>query len=243
MNKLVLFVIIPSILLAWGLSTSPAGVDNANASENIDIQVRQFLDSHRWSWRDANVSEVDGQALHDIILKHGYKNTLEIGTSTGHSSIWIAWALSKTGGNLITIEIDAYKRKEALANFKEADVDEYIDARLGDAHELVPELEGPFDFVFCDADKNWYNTYLESVLPKLTVGGCFAAHNVSEGSFRRGFGGRFRGRFGGGDFLQFARSFPNLQTEVLELRGSAGLSVSYKVAENRLRTVALHQKD
>ncbi|GAH79411.1 unnamed protein product, partial [marine sediment metagenome] len=44
-----------------------------------------------------NVSEADGKVLYDIIIKHKYKKALEIGTSTGHSGIWIAWALSKTG--------------------------------------------------------------------------------------------------------------------------------------------------
>jgi caffeoyl-CoA O-methyltransferase len=239
------WAIIPCVVLAVVLSTSLAGVQDPSASEAIDNQVQQFLDSHRWSWHDANVPEVDGRALHDIILEHGYKSALEIGTSTGHSTIWIAWALSKTGGKLITIEIDKYKRDQALAHFKEAGVAEYIDARLADAHDLVPELKGPFDFVFCDADKNWYKNYLEAVEPKLTVGGCFAAHNVSEAMYMGGFGGRGgaafrggygrgfggRGGFGVGDFLEYARSFTNLETKVLELRGSHGLSVSYKVAE------------
>ena len=112
---------------------------------------------------------------------------------------------------------------------------------LAYAHELVPELEGPFDFVFCDADKDWYKNYLEAIEPKLTVGGCFTAHNVSKGSYPGSFGGRgragFRGGFGGrggfgvGDFLEYARSFSNLETKVLGLQGSHGLSVSYKTAE------------
>ena len=91
----------------------------------------------------------------------------------------------------------------------------------------------------------YYKNYLEAVEPKLTVGGCFAAHNISEGmpmegfgrgggaGFRRGFGRGFGGRggFGVGDFLEYARSFSNLETKVLELSGSHGLSVSYKTGE------------
>jgi len=63
-------------------------------------------------------------------------------------------ALSKTGGKLITIEIDEDRYKTALQNFKKAGVEEFIDARLADAHQLVKELKGPFDFVFSDADRN-----------------------------------------------------------------------------------------
>jgi caffeoyl-CoA O-methyltransferase len=246
MSKLLQYItVVLCLLIAVFFSTSLAEDQKQPNAENIDKQVQQFLDSHRWVWRDANVPEVDGKALYDIILEHKYKNALEIGTSTGHSTIWIAWALSKTGGKVITIEIDKYRRDQALAYFKEAGLAEYIDSRLADAHELVPKLEGPFDFVFCDADKDWYKNYLEAVEPKLTVGGCFAAHNVSEGMYRGGFGGRGgagfrggfgrgfggRGGFGAGDFLEYARSFPNLETKVLELQGSAGLSVSYKKAE------------
>jgi caffeoyl-CoA O-methyltransferase len=239
-SKLVLSVIIvPCIFLAAILSIGLAEVGDLSASRNIDDRVRQVIDSHRGSWGGPNVPKVDGQALYDIVLQHGYKNALEIGTSNGYSGLWIAWALSKTGGKLITIEIDRGGYEEALAYFREAGLAEYVDARLGDAHDLVPALPGPFDFVFCDADKDWYKNYLEAVVPKLTVRGCFAAHNVSEGSYLGGYGGRgsagFRGGFrrgyGAGDFLQYARSFPNLETKVLELQGSAGLSVSYKVAE------------
>ena len=246
MSKLLQYLtVVLCLLIAVLFSTSLAEDQKQPNSENIDRQVQQFLDSHRWSWHDANVPEVDGKALHDIILQHGYKNALEIGTSTGHSTIWIAWALSKTGGKLITIEIDKSKRDQALAHFKEAGVAGYIDSRLADAHELVPELKGPFDFVFCDADKDWYKNYLEAVEPKLSVGGCFAAHNVTEvGNFgggggrgRGGFRGGFGRGFGGGggywvnDFLEYVRSFSNLETKVLELQGSNGLCVSYKKAE------------
>ena len=230
MSKLVILVIIPCILVAAGLGSNPPDAQNRAASGDSDAQVRQFLDKHRWSWSDMNIPEADGQALYDIILKHGYKNALEIGTSSGHSGIWIAWALSKTGGKLVTIEIDRGRHEEALANFREAGVAKYIDARLDDAHRLVPALPGPFDFVFCDADKDWYKNYLAAVVPKMAVGGCFAAHNVSEGSY----GGRYRRGFGGGygdNFLQYARSLPNLETTVLALRGSAGMSISYKKAE------------
>jgi caffeoyl-CoA O-methyltransferase len=184
--------------------------------EELDARVQRFLESHRYAWRDANVPLADGQTLYDLVVENGYTKALEIGTSTGHSAIWIAWALSKTGGKLITIEIDEGRYREALANFEEAGLSEYIDARLADAHELVPELEGPFDFVFVDADKDWYANYLRAVLPKLEVGGCLTAHNVS--------GRRMRGI---SEFLEELERTPNLETEIVRSSRS-GLSVSYK---------------
>jgi predicted O-methyltransferase YrrM len=194
----------------------------AQTEEDIDARVQQFLDEHRRSWRDANVPLSDGQALYDVIVENGYTKALEIGTSTGHSAIWIAWALSKTGGRLITIEIDEGRYREALQNLEEAGLSEYVDARLADAHELVPALAGPFDFVFLDADKNWYPQYFRDVLPKLEVGGCFTAHNVSE----RSRGRRGRGMRGTGEFVEELLATPDLETEFITRGG--GLSVSYK---------------
>ena len=126
-----------------------------------------------------NVPAVDGQTLHNLIVEHRFTRALEIGTSTGHSGIWIAWALSKTGGRLTTLEIDPQRHREAVAHFKAAGLERYIDARLGDAHELTRTLSGPWDFVFSDADKEWYTNYLVAVWPKVVPRGCFTAHNVA----------------------------------------------------------------
>jgi predicted O-methyltransferase YrrM len=204
----------------------------AGDPDALDAKVQQFLQSHRGSRFDMSVPEADGRALHDIILKNGYKDALEIGTSTGYSTIWIAWALSKTGGKVITVEVDRGRYEEALANFREAGLNKFIDARLGNAHDIVPALEGPFDFIFCDADKDWYNNYLTATIDKLKIGGCFAAHNVSDGSQWGYRGGRGRGRGGrGSGFFEFAKSFSNLDTSMVNVPGSAGMSFSFKKAE------------
>lgn len=145
---------------------------------SLDTRVRAFLDRHRGEWRDLNVPYEDGQVLHDLVVKNRFTRGLEIGTSTGHSAIWIAWAMARTGGKLTTIEIDPERHRTARRNFEEAGVARYVDARLGDAHQLVKELPGPWDFVFSDADKDWYTQYFQDVHPKLAVGGCFTAHNV-----------------------------------------------------------------
>ncbi len=201
-------VFLGTALFAYGLTASAYAGD-------LDKKVRSFLESHKGQWKDFNVPWVDGQILHDLIVKHKYTRALEIGTSTGHSTIWIAWALSKTGGKVITIEIDPNRHRQALANFKEAGVSDYIDARLADAHELVKEVEGPFDFVFSDADKDWYTQYLKDVLPKLEVNGCFTGHNVS------------MRRPGITDFLNYLESVSALETTI-DNSSRAGLSISYK---------------
>lgn len=197
--------------LAWFANIAPASTQG-----DLDSRVRRFLDENRGRWHDLNVPAVDGQTLHDIIVQHKYKRALEIGTSTGHSGIWIAWALSKTGGKLITIDIDEERHRQAMKNFEAAGLSKYIDARLGDAHDIVPSLQGPFDFVFSDADKDWYTNYLKAVLPKLQAGGCYVTHNVSRG----------RRAWGSGDYIEYMLALPELNT-TFDDRG-AGMSISYK---------------
>ena len=209
------FLLITAVLV---LSISLISLTAKAQNEDLDAQVKKFLDTNYWGRGNMNVPAVDGQTLHDIIVKNGYTRALEIGTSTGHSGTWIAWALSKTGGKLITIDIDERRHNEALKNFEAAGLSEFIDARLGDAHEIVPSLKGPFDFVFSDADKNWYKNYLIAVLPKLEIGGCYTTHNVSMGRYGRGGSS--------GDYMEYLLGLPNLETTV-DSRGS-GLSISYK---------------
>jgi len=186
--------------------------------QDRDQQVRKFLEKRRGTWRDLNIPASDGKILYDLVLKNRYRKALEIGTSTGLSAIYIAWALSKTGGRLITIEIDPGRHQEALVNFREAGLADIIDARLGDAHDIVGKLPGPFDFVFCDADKEWYKNYFVALYPKLEEGGCYTAHNVTT----RGWGGGEGVR----EFYDYIRRLPGLSTTVDE--SGAGISISCK---------------
>lgn len=212
------------LLLSLALCVSASVVSDyaqeAKSNPGIDEKVESFLESMRYKWRDENVPTADAKVLHDLIIKHHYTKALEIGTSTGHSAIWMGWALSKTGGKLITIEINERRYKQALANFKKAGLRDYIDARLADAHELVPQLKGPFDFVFIDADKNWNTNYLKLLLPKLQVGGCFTAHNVVNLRYLRGIE----------EFLNYLRSLPNMETTI-NRASRTGISISYKRSE------------
>ncbi len=209
MKRTTMLLIFIQVMLQNGFAQDKTHTD-------LDNKVQSFLTSHQGQWYDMNVPVNDGKLLYDLIIEHNYTQALEIGTSTGHSAVWIAWALSKTGGKLITIEINKERHRQALENFEKAGVSDFIDARLADAHELVKELEGPFDFVFSDADKGWYTQYLQDVLPKLEPGGCFTAHNVTNlysSSIK--------------EFLQYAQNHLDLETTINK-SSQAGVSISYK---------------
>jgi caffeoyl-CoA O-methyltransferase len=186
-----------------------------NPEEELDEKVRQFLEENKKGWRDLNVPFEDGKVLYDIIIKNNYRSALEIGTSTGHSTVWIAWALSKTGGKLVTVEIDEERQREAIRNLEKVGLSDIVEFRLGDAHEIVKEVQGPFDFVFSDADKTWYVQYFKDVDPKLKQGGCFTAHNVLQN--QRGIA----------EYLDYVNSLSGYTT-TMDRSSSSGISISYK---------------
>jgi predicted O-methyltransferase YrrM len=167
-----------SLILAGAVLAAPAPHAAAQSGQDsLDARVRGVLNGR--AWHAMNVPASDGRLLHDLIVQRRFTRVLEVGTSTGHSAIWMAWALSRTGGRLVTIEIDEGRHREAVRNFRDAGLAELIDARLADAHELVPALPGPFDLAFVDADKDWNLRYFQAILPKLAPGGCIATHNIS----------------------------------------------------------------
>jgi predicted O-methyltransferase YrrM len=209
------------MLIGWimlgVLGTQNGGVMAQTTAAELDKRVESFLQKRRGTWRDLNVPEADGRLLHDLVVKNRFTRALEIGTSTGHSGIWLAWALSKTGGRLITIEIDPERHREAVANFKEAGLSSYVDARLGDAHKVVPSLQGPFDFVFSDADKEWYTNYFTAVWPRVAPGGCFTAHNVGSARQR-----------GIREFLDHLKTVTDGRTTI-DRSTSAGVSITCRM--------------
>ncbi len=102
---------------------------------------------------------------------------LEIGTYTGYSAICLAEGLAP-GGTLVTIDIDSKLEPMVLRYFEQAGLGDRARMVVGNAIAIVPTLQGPFDLVFIDADKENYCNYLDLVLPKMRTGGIILADNV-----------------------------------------------------------------
>ena len=126
----------------------------------------------------ANVPPADGKMLRTLAESTGAKHVLEIGTSTGISGLWFCMALSKTGGHITTLDIDRGRAETARKNFAKAGVSKLVTQILGDAHETMKKVKGPFDIVFIDAEKEGYVDYLNQSLPSVRPGGLILAHNV-----------------------------------------------------------------
>jgi caffeoyl-CoA O-methyltransferase len=102
---------------------------------------------------------------------------LEIGTFTGYSAICLAQGL-KVGGKLITIDCNPEMVDFATPYFEEAGLKNKIELITGDASEIIENLQGPFDLVFIDANKENYINYFKLVFPKVSPGGYIMADNT-----------------------------------------------------------------
>ena len=112
-----------------------------------------------------NVKPEEGRFLQFLVRACGVKKAVEIGTLGGYSGIWIARGLLP-GGKLITLEKEPLHAAIAREHFREAGLENMVDIRIGDAHTSLQRLQqdGPFDFVFIDAEKTGYNEYLDWAL-------------------------------------------------------------------------------
>ncbi|WP_026952767.1 O-methyltransferase [Algoriphagus mannitolivorans] len=120
---------------------------------------------------------LQGKVLELLVKMHQPKTILEIGTYTGYSGICMARGL-KSDGKLITLDINDELETMVRGFFEESGLGPQIDYRLGNAREIIPTLEGPFDFVFIDADKYYYQEYFDLVIDKVSKGGIILADNV-----------------------------------------------------------------
>lgn len=130
-----------------------------------------------------NVRPEEGRFLQFLAAASGARRALEIGTLGGYSGTWIARGLPP-GGRLITLELEPSHAEVAREHFALAGLEQVVELRVGDAHTLLPALaeEGPFDFIFIDAEKEGYLAYLDWSLDNLRPAGVLAAHNA----FRHG---------------------------------------------------------
>jgi predicted O-methyltransferase YrrM len=105
------------------------------------------------------------------------RRILEIGTYTGYSAICLAQGLQE-GGKLITIDKNEELEDMMRDAWQSAGLQDKIELHLGNALDILPHLEGPFDMVFIDADKKNYLKYYHMVVPKMRLGGLIMADNV-----------------------------------------------------------------
>jgi caffeoyl-CoA O-methyltransferase len=123
------------------------------------------------------VGRQEGRFLELLVFGLQATSVLEIGTFTGYSSIAMAAGLAN-GGSIISLEVDPHHATTARGNIAAAGLESRISVIEGPALDSLAELQGPFDLVFIDADKEGYDAYFEAVLPKLAPRGLIVLDNT-----------------------------------------------------------------
>ena len=126
-----------------------------------------------------NITPETGRLLWILVRSARATRILEVGTSNAYSTIWLADAARATGGRVTTLELNPAKVKLARENLARAGLADRVEVLEGRAVDSLGTLPGPLDFVFLDADRGNYLTYLELVVPRLVPGGLLVADNVS----------------------------------------------------------------
>ncbi len=111
-----------------------------------------------------------------LLTAYPRKRILEIGTAIGYSGISMLKA--SPGSYMVTIERDEARYIRAIDNFREANLADRVNLKFGDALEIIPSLNETFDFVFIDAAKGQYMTFLEQIIPQVTIGGIIVTDNT-----------------------------------------------------------------
>src|ERR1700691_2489527 len=123
------------------------------------------------------VSPAQGKFLHLLARTQAARRILEVGTLGAYSTIWLARALPPDG-RLITLEADPHHAEVARANIARAGLGDVVELRLGRALETLPEVTGPFDFIFIDADKPSNADYFTWALKLSRLGTLIVVDNV-----------------------------------------------------------------
>lgn len=166
-----------------------------------------------------------GALLHALIVARRPRRVLELGTSYGYSTLFLADAAKAVGAEVVSMELADYKQAHARAQLAEAGLAEVVDFRCGDALELLAADPGPWDFVLLDIWKELYLPCLEAVYPKLSEEAVIASDNIIDPAMWREDVRRFRAAL---------HAKPDLQSVLLPVGSGIELSVKWSAGNPKL---------
>ena len=165
-----------------------------------------------------NICPEIGALLNIVAKAMKAERVLEIGTSNGYSTIWLADGVRGQNGKVVTVDINSEMLRLAEKNLWRAGLASYVELVHGDALDVIPKLEGRFDLVFLDAEKSEYYQYLKLSFDKVKDNGLIVAEDVT--AYRDSMR----------DFLSEITSSERLETVIIPY--DDGISLSYKLASS-----------
>lgn len=181
--------------------------------------------------RARNIRPEVGQFLNLLIKVTRPRVIVEVGTSNGYSTLWLAEAAQQIGGHIVTLELRPDRHAEATAHLTSVGLKDGVDLQLGDAHQLIPQMKGPFDLVFLDAEKDDYVALAHLLLPKLRSGSLLVADNITSHPETK-------------EYIDYVEAQPGLLTTLVPLgRGEAvTLRLNQPLPDALLKTLAVQEE-
>lgn len=174
---------------------------------------------------DIRVTASQGRLISILAKLVGARRILEIGTLGGYSTIWLARALPE-GGSLITLELEPHHAEVARANIDAAGVGDRVEIRLGRAaaslEAMVSSGEGPFDFIFVDADKPSNPIYLDYAIRLARPGTLIFVDNVIRNGKVADPGSTDPNVVGVRRMFEAIPNYPNLEVTAVQTVGEKG---------------------
>ena len=166
-----------------------------------------------------NTTPGDAMMLRILVESANLKHGVEVGTATGFGAINMGVAFERTGGHLVTIDIDPQMVKASREHVAKMGLDKTVTVIEGDALKKLAELEGEFDFVFLDAVKQDYLKYLKLIEPKLKKNALVVADNVIRSASQMK------------DYLEHVQNEAEYDTVIIRasLEKNDGMAISYKL--------------
>lgn len=150
----------------------------------LDMQNQAYITQDLGHWERARSLHPDSARLLNMVARAmGARHILEIGTSVGYSTVFLALAAQATGGHVTTLELMPAKFETARANLAQGGLSSFVTQHLGDALELLPTLPGPWDLVFVDAERELYESVWLLVKDNVRPGGLVVSDNVVSHAF------------------------------------------------------------
>lgn len=189
------------------------------------IETTTISDDAREAYLEAfqrielNTTPGDAMLLRILVQVSRARRGVEVGTATGYGALQLGIAFERTGGTLLSLESDPERARTAREHLRRLGLDRTVTVIEGDALQVLPNLEGEFDFVFLDALKREYLKYFQALAPKLARGAVVVADNViRHASDMKDFL----------DSMQASREFEAVTIRA-SLEKSDGMAIYYKV--------------
>lgn len=195
---------------------------------DADAAKMQALGPEGFARRDEfllPVGEEAGWFLHALIIARAPRRILELGTSYGYSTLFLADAARQVGAELVTMELADYKQAHAREQLAAAGLADVVDFRCGDALDLLAADAGPWDFVLVDLWKELYEPCLEAIYPKLSEEAVLCSDNMIDPPAHRDSVRLYR---------EALRAKPDLQTALLPIGQGIEISVKWSPVNAKL---------